>query len=129
MFSNSQMAFLCIFFAVLGVAAFGVLASAQKPLRVEIDELSGEQVGRLVELRGTARIASNHSSLLSLLVCGGGCVSSFVSRELAERLSEKGVDWQSFKQGRYVAVKGVLREGESGFFLQLLGENSVELIR
>jgi|GEM_PF-6128574 len=122
MLSNKDLAVVSAVLAVLGVAAFILLARFQAPLELSPGQLSQDYVGRLVSVSGVARSYSKSGSQARFSVCADVCASVRLSNALAGQISP-------IASGSRITVTGLVRSSSVDFvFVQPLGVSSISFV-
>jgi len=96
---DSQLLAFCLFFAVLGVMALFFLSLSLKPVEKSLNGLSGEDVGKIVLVKGMVSSVFQGSSFNSFDLCYSNCVKIMDFKKAF-----------SVRQGWRVAVEGSVKE-------------------
>jgi len=126
-FSTNQLLLFSIVFAVIGTAAFAVMAGRMQPESLSPSEVSMQKVGRLVEVSGKPSGVSLRAGGLSFSLCSVGCVQVRASADVSMALQESGIV-DKLKSGDSAAAIGVVKSSSQFPYLQVLEQNSISVL-
>ena len=124
---DGRLAMICVFLSLVGIALLVVAARETKPVKVEISDLSEDDVGKLVEVGGMVASVSESGGNFFIRICSTGCVKAAVFRKLAEEMRQYSVDLSLLRKGQAITVTGTVEEYAGALEVIAFDRGSIEL--
>ncbi len=120
---------LCIIAALVGIAVLIAYAKTSPPVAKSIGELSSENAGQLVLIKGrTSSVSFSQNGNAVLKICTNACVTAFISKQLVEKMNATALDLNSLRKNTIIAVEGVVEENNNGVSLRVLTPDAVDFL-
>ncbi len=121
----------CVIAALAGIAVLLVFARASAPLEKSISELSSEDAGRLVLVKGRIESVSfSRNENAFVKICAGSCITAFIPKQLVAKMNASTLDLNALKNAvaATVAIEGVVEERENKLSLRVLTPDAVDVV-
>jgi len=124
---ETKLVIVCVIAALAGIAVLVAYARANKPTVKSIEELSSEDAGRLVLVKARVESLSVKQNAF-LKICAVSCITTFIPKQVLEKMNTTTLDLNSLKKGAVVSVEGVVEEHANKLELRVLTPNAIEFL-
>ncbi|NYZ78235.1 hypothetical protein H0N96_02425 [Candidatus Micrarchaeota archaeon] len=120
---------LCIIAALVGITVLIAYARTSTPVQKSIDELSSENAGQLVLVKGrVSSVSFSQNGNAVLRICTNACITAFISKQLVEKMNATALDLNSLRKNTIVAVEGIVEENNNGVSLRILTPDAIDFL-
>lgn len=124
--SFTRLAAILFILALLGLSALLAYARFLEPIQKDLNELSGDDVGKLVLVSGrVASVSVKNAAFIKL--CKHSCVDVFIPQKIVEEMHASTVDLNAI-DGKRIAVEGLVRENARGIEIDIIEANAVDVL-
>ena len=124
---EGKLLFFALAVSLLGTAALLVLSKTFSPEEISLNELSFDDVGKLVSVQGAVSKISFRNGNVFITLCSRDCLNAVVFSNLAKNM--KGIDLERIRTGQFIRFAGALREYNGELEIVAAGTDSVEILR
>ncbi len=122
----------CVIAALAGIAVLLAFARASAPVEKSISELSSEDAGRLVLVKGRVESVSfSRNENAFMKICAGSCITAFIPKYLVAKMNASTLDLNALKKNAgtpVIMIEGVVEERENKLSLRLLTPDAIDVV-
>lgn len=122
----TRLAAVLFILTLLGLSTLLAYARFLEPVQKDLDELSGDDVGKLVLVSGRAASVSVKNAAF-IKLCKHSCVDVFIPQKIVEEMQESILDVRALGN-KWVGVEGVVRENARGIEIDVIEASAVDVL-